>query len=111
MKCFRTHAYLQRGGSEVWTLDAAQGSRFSRTRRRDLGDLSGSAPRTSPASETTFNAPGRCGWHSGRDSSSDDYFVPGGNAARGNRVNTDDHKEISPLWFGRRDFYSLSTKS
>lgn len=25
----------------------------------------------------TFSAPGQCGWRSGRDSSSDDYFAPG----------------------------------
>lgn len=33
----------------------------------------------------TFNVPGHCGWHSGHDSLSDDYFAPReGN--RGNRV-------------------------
>lgn len=26
---------------------------------------------------TAFSAPGRCGWRSGLDSSSDDYFAPG----------------------------------
>lgn len=31
---------------------------------------------------STVNAPGPCGWRSGRGSFSDDYFVPARNAAR-----------------------------
>lgn len=40
---------------------------------------------TSSESET-FNAPDQCGWHSGLDYYSDDYFVPGENVGRGNEI-------------------------
>lgn len=32
--------------------------------------------------QKTFNAPDQCGWHLGRDSYSDDYFVPVENVKR-----------------------------
>lgn len=38
----------------------------------------------SDRADKTFNAPDQCDWHSGRDSFSDDYFVPAENAVRGN---------------------------
>ena len=42
---------------------------------------------TSSGVGQTFNAPGWCGWHSGRDFFSDDYFVPGEkNVVKGNQI-------------------------
>lgn len=35
----------------------------------------------------TFNAPDQCGWHSGLDCYSDNYFVPGENVVRRNEIN------------------------
>lgn len=72
MKLSHTAVYSEEGLDRKWIL---------------MTSVTSQAPSfTSDRVEITFNAPDQCGWHSGRDFFSDDYFVPAENAVKGNEI-------------------------